>query len=293
MTLDKCKATVVVPTTGERGSLLPYSIGSIQKQSIEDVEIFIIGDGVSDMTRKTIYELQEQDNRIRFFDHPKHRRRGEVYRHQALQDARGEFVCYLCDRDLMLPDHVEVLSGLLKTCNFAFTTFIRVREDQSVMLDHYTRYFGPAKKAKKKWVRTADISLSNVGHTLKLYQKLPYGWRTTPEGQFTDTYMWKQFLAHPDCNAYSHHKPTILYFKRGHFPGVPVSKRKKELELWSKKIVTEDVISKIKSDAVDELLEDRLRFRLEAMSNPLISIKGYRLDELPSKIFEKIKKCLK
>lgn len=287
--MHSCKATIVVPTTGKRGPLLPFSIGSIQNQTIEEIEIFIIGDGVSGETRDTIQELQKRDDRIRFFDHPKHRRRGEIYRHEALQEAGGEIVCYLCDRDLMLPNHVEVFSTLLETHNFAFTTFIRVREDHSVMVDHYARYFGKAAKTKKKWVRTADISLSNVGHTLQLYHKLPHGWRTTPEGQFTDTYMWKQFLAHPDCEAYSHHEPTILYFKRGHFPGAPVSKRKAELELWSEKISTREAIEKIKQDAIYELLEDRLRFRLEAMSQPWISVKGYRLGELPAKILEKIK----
>ncbi|MDX1640193.1 MAG: glycosyltransferase family 2 protein [Balneolaceae bacterium] len=290
--MSSLKATVVVPTTGDRGALLPYSIGSIQNQTVENIEIFIIGDGVSDNTRNVIEQLQSEDSRIKFFDHPKHERRGEVYRHAAIQEAKGEIICYLCDRDLMLPNHVETLYSLLGNYNFAYTAFIRVRRDHSVMWDHYPKYFGPASENDKDLVYQANISLSNVGHTLDFYHKLPHGWRTTPEDQYTDVYMWKQLLAHPECNAYSHFEATVLYFKRGNFPGAPVSEREKDLEFWFEKISTEEGIEQKKKEAVKGLLDDRLQFRLQQMSNPLISVKGYDLTEVPSRIFQKFSKLL-
>ena len=92
----KIKATVLVPTTKGRGVLLPYSIGSIQQQTIKEIEIFIIGDGVDEATREVIVDLMKVDNRIKFFDNPKGTRRGETYRHKALMEAaKGEIVCYL------------------------------------------------------------------------------------------------------------------------------------------------------------------------------------------------------
>lgn len=288
--MSKLKATVVLPTTGDRGPLLPYSIGSIQHQTLDDIEIFVIGDGVSDATRKVVQKLQSEDSRIKFFDHPKHERRGEVYRHQALQEAKGEIVCYMCDRDLILPNHVETLYSLLQNYNFAFTAFIRVREDHSIMFDNYSKYFGPASEAPKKFVHRGNAALSSVGHTLAFYQQLPYGWRTTPEGQYTDVYMWKQFLAHPQCHAYSHDEATMLYFKRGNFPGAPVSEREKELKRWSEKISTEKGIEAIKKEALKGLMHDRLRLRLRVISTPLISIKGYDLRELSSQLLERLKK---
>ena len=66
-------------------------------------------------------------------------------------------------------------------------------------------------------------------YRLDFYQQLPYGWRTTPEGTFTDRYMWQQMLRHPACRWYSSTTPTFLYFKRGHFPGSPLEKRLPEL----------------------------------------------------------------
>ena len=123
------KATVLVPTSIDRGPLLPLSIGSIQRQTLREIEIFIIGDGVEEITRQQISDLIAQDPRIRFFDHPKHRRRGEPYRHAALQEARGEIVCYMCDRDLMLPDHVETMHRLLQGADFATTLLYHVHPD--------------------------------------------------------------------------------------------------------------------------------------------------------------------
>ena len=40
-------ATVVLPTTGDRGPLLPYSVGSILSQTVRNIEVFIMGDGVT------------------------------------------------------------------------------------------------------------------------------------------------------------------------------------------------------------------------------------------------------
>lgn len=283
------KATIIVPTTGNRGALLPYSIGSIQNQTVQEIEIFIMGDGVTDETKQVIQKLKSDDIRIKFFDHPKHERRGEIYRHQALQEAKGEMVCYLCDRDLMLPDHVETMLGLLEKYNFVSTTFINVKENQGLNINQYISYYGPASENDDKEVQKGNISLSNVAHSLELYHQLPYGWRTTPGDEYTDIYMWKQFLAHPQCNAYSHIWPTILYFKRGDFPGASVEAREKELAVWYERISNGEEIEQIKDEAFKGLLLERRRLRLFRNHHPSkILIKGYTLKEVPQKILKKI-----
>ena len=292
--MSKTKFTVVLPTTGNRGSLLPYSIGSIQNQTIQEFEIFIIGDGISKETRELIREMKEKDSRIKLFDHPKHERRGEPYRHKALQHANSDFVCYLCDRDMMLPDHLETLAGLLKDYNFASTTYIDVKEDDRLSISQYIRYYGEASKNKEK-AQAGTISLSNVGHTLNLYHQLPQGWRTTPKDKFTDIYMWQQFNIHPQCNAYSDSRPTILYFKRGNFPGASVSERKSDLETWSKKITTQPDIDQIKKEAMAGLILEKNRlawFMLKMYKSP-ISIKGHTLKEFIAKLYQKAANLLK
>ena len=281
------EATVIVPTTGNRGALLAYSVGSIQKQTLRNIEIFIIGDGVTDEARETIKKLGKEDSRIRFFDHPKHERRGEPYRHQALQEAKGRIICYLCDRDLMLPNHIETMSELLTDYNFASTTYIDVRADQSLNISQYIGYYGPASETKKGQFK-AGISLSNTGHTLELYHHLPFGWRTTPKNYFTDIYMWSQFHSLPECNAYSHTEPTIMYFKRGHFPGASVAEREKDLARWAPEITSERNIELIKAEAFKGLLTERQQLRIykRNVKKTNILIRGYQVSKVPAKILQ-------
>jgi hypothetical protein len=72
--------------------------------------VLVVGDGVA-TRRELMAELVAADARVRFFDSPKasawrdHRRRAT--------GGRGQIVCYLCDDDLWLPDHVEHLRELL------------------------------------------------------------------------------------------------------------------------------------------------------------------------------------
>lgn len=289
MNSSKLRFTIILPTTGNRGALLPYSIGSIQNQTVRDFEIFIIGDGVAEQSKKIIRKLQETDSRIYFFDKPKHSRRGEVYRHQALKEARGSYICYICDRDLWLPDHLETMKAILRDFNFASTTFINVHENQNLSTGQYIGYFGKASESGHP--NKIGISLSNAAHTIDLYNSLPFGWRTTPKGFYTDIYMWKQFLDHPGCNAYSHIKPTTLYFKRGHFPGISVSQRENELKKWSEKIQPAEAVQKLREEAQQGLLAEWSDLKMRSKS-PLL-IKGRRLAELPSAIIQKVSNRLR
>lgn len=265
------KATIIVPTTGDRGPLLPYSVGSILGQSLEELEVFIIGDGVSSATRAQIQELQASDARIRFFDHPKHPRRGEVYRHQALQEAKGEIVAYLCDRDLLLPNHLEELYQHLQSYPMAAVNFYRVARDQSIGFGKSIPFFGPSELQPAKRVQGGEFVLSSVGHRLDFYRQLPYGWRTTPAQYFTDRYMWQQMLSHPKGKLFSSTTPTFLYFKRGHFPGWPLEKRLPELRDWSQRLAEAPATTMLQQEATEQLLREQLQQRQLLSSKLLIN----------------------
>ncbi|UXX80410.1 glycosyltransferase family 2 protein [Reichenbachiella carrageenanivorans] len=282
------KATILVPTTKERGPLLPYSVGSILNQTEQDFEIFIIGDGVDEETRKVVLDLQKLDNRIKFFDHPKGPRRGEIYRHQALKEhAQGEIVCYLLDRDLMLPDHVEKMYGHLQSYNFCAHTSIKVTENRrDTFTVLYKPFIGTYKKSSPllRFVNKAPFFFSQVGHTLNFYKQLPYGWRTTPSVYPTDVYMWQQFVRHDYINLISSSDLTILYFKRGSHPGLSVEERVLELVKYYAQLNNEKEIDMIKRLAFEGLIEERANLR----SSRLL-VRGYDLWEVPAKIFAKYK----
>jgi glycosyltransferase involved in cell wall biosynthesis len=229
------QATVLLPTVAGRGPLLPLSAGSVLAQTVADIELFIMGDGVDDATRNVIHALMAQDARVRFFDNPKHARRGEPNRHKALAEARGKIVCYLCDRDLMLPNHVETMLALLRDADFAHTLISAITPegrfrfmtaiDLAVAKDRASVHRG--------WTTENGIPLSYAGHTLDMYRRLPHGWRTTPDGEFTDLYMWAQFLAQPECRAVSGRMPTILYFPRYWRQELTVEQKLAELQSWN------------------------------------------------------------
>lgn len=257
------KASVVVPTTTDRGPLLEYSVGSILRQTVTDLEVLVIGDGVYDETRVAIRALQAQDDRVRFFDFPKGARRGEPNRHAVLStEARGEIVCYLCDRDLMLPHHVETLYGLLQRVGFAHTLLWGITPEGDFYHRHKLRL---QKRHHRQYVVSrSSIPLSLVGHRLDMYHRLPYGWRTTPDGIATDAYMWRQFLAVPECRAMSSDVPTILYFKRGSHPGWSTERRREELQHWSARIANPSACEELVREVQDELSSWPVRFHRQA-----------------------------
>jgi glycosyltransferase involved in cell wall biosynthesis len=241
--MNSPKFTIVLPTAIDRGLLLPYSIGSVQKQSIQDFELFVIGDGVNDFTRGVIKDLQEKDPRIHFFDFPKHPRRGEENRHEVLKQAQGKYVAYITDRDYWLPHHLETLEYYFQTYDFASTLNYDVKDDYMI--------FG--RKNLDAW-NAPTWHFSCVGHTLDIYRKLPYGWRTTPEDRYTDHYMWEQFLTFPECKSYCGLEPTVLWFKRGDHPGLSTKERKDLMIKWIN-IMEDKVLFQMKKDnALHEMM---------------------------------------
>jgi glycosyltransferase involved in cell wall biosynthesis len=223
------RATVVVPTF-DHGPTLLRSVPSALGQTVEDVEVFVIGDGVPDVTREIMAELVRSDGRVRFFDNPKGPRHGELHRHAALQHARGEVVCYLSDDDLWTSGHVETMCRLLQGADLAHTMVAAVLPDQTWLLGRMD--LSLAWYRMRLLAGLGHLPLSFVGHTLAMYRRLPHGWRTTPRGSATDVYMWRQFLADETCRAATEHRLTVLNFASAERREWALDQRLDELDRW-------------------------------------------------------------
>jgi GalNAc5-diNAcBac-PP-undecaprenol beta-1,3-glucosyltransferase len=223
-------ATVLIPTY-DHGSTLYHSVRSALGQSLRALEVLVVGDGVPDATRGVMAELMREDGRVRFFDNPKGPRHGEVHRHAALAQARGQIVCYLSDDDLWFPDHVEVMQALLAGADFGHALPLRAFPDGAVggwIVDLSHPFY------RQLHLSGANrIPLSCAGHTTAAYRQLPYGWRTTPDDVPTDLYMWQQFLADPECRLRSGTWPTVVHFPSPERAGWTIEARCAELERWS------------------------------------------------------------
>jgi hypothetical protein len=247
-----------MPTTGDRSAVLPHAVDGVLRQTVEDLELFIIGDGAAEPSRAAIRALQREDPRIRFFDHPKGARRGETYRHAALAEARGPIVAYLCDRDLMFPWHLQTLLDVLEHADFAHTLRFQPLPDGRLA---YTAGRDIAQGADRSDVvrgfRAGNgMPLSMVGHTLAMYRRLPHGWRTTPEGHLTDYYMWQQFLARPECRAAGSPRPTVLTFATQPRTGWSMQDRADELARWRRRLAEPGGYERLLEELVAAMVAD-------------------------------------
>jgi hypothetical protein len=257
MTTSPLIATVLIPTSIDRGPTLKLAVESALRQTVAALEVFIIGDGAHEVTRDAAHALEKIDSRVRFFDHPKHARRGEPYRHDALQAARGRIVCYLCDRDLYLPDHVETMDQLLQDADFAHAPWVRTDEDGGFSPNAVFDLGDPRDRQDFLRGRFLGLPLSLGAHTLEAYRALPEGWTETPPGVFTDAYFAKKILARPVTRARAGTRPTVLYFPRGSHPGWSTAQRQAELLKWHARLNDPAQLPVIREKIYQSLMQDR------------------------------------
>jgi len=227
------KATVLIPTFDHQ-ELILRAIESVKRQTVQDFEVFVIGDGVPHRTRELVAKVCAQDDRFRFLDHPKGPRTGEIYRHQALQEARGEVVCYLADDDLWLPHHLQVMLEAGNSAGFFHTLHAGIHPKiGTYFLPSDLENMGVRRRMCSKIANRFGLSFG--GHTLAAYRSLPHGWRTAPEGVFTDLHMWRQFLMEPRIRAKTVFHATALNFAAVFRRDWTPAQRTEELDRWLEK----------------------------------------------------------
>ncbi len=227
--------TVLIPTH-DHGPTLVHAIASVQWQRETDWELLIVGDGAPTSTDALLAPLIERDPRIRWFPNPKGEGHGELWRHQALQLATGEFVCYLADDDLWLPEHLTVMAELLAAADFAKTVHFlvdlagRMRGEPGDLSRHDVHQ----RMLTKKW---NCFGPTCAGHTLAAYRRLPHGWRPRPDGMWSDLWMWRQWLEAPGVRFNSGHQPSTVHFPSPERKAQTLKQRCDELLHWRSRIV--------------------------------------------------------
>ena len=221
--------TVLIPTH-DHADTLRYSVASVQSQTRQDFELFIVGDGVPERTREVVADLMARDPRIRFFDNPKGERHGEAYRHAALQEARGRYVCYQSDDDLWFPTHLDRMASMLEQHDLSHTMQINLAPDGSAATKMYDARLPDQIERMRKL--HAGFGLASGGHTLDAYRRLPRGWFPAPPGFNTDLHFWLQFLDQPWCRYTSLKWPTVCHLSSVQRRDWPNTERVAELALW-------------------------------------------------------------
>jgi glycosyltransferase involved in cell wall biosynthesis len=110
--VSKPRFSILMPTHS-RVDVVGLAIQSVLDQTVEDFELLVVGDGAAPGTKDVVDAFR--DPRIRFFDLPKAPSYGYGNRNIALREARGEFIGFAADDDLLFPDHFEILAEGLKS----------------------------------------------------------------------------------------------------------------------------------------------------------------------------------
>jgi glycosyl transferase family 2 len=197
------------------------------------IELFVVGDGVEDDTRRAL-EPFLADSRVRFFDRVKGERHGELHRHEALRHSTAPAVVYLSDDDLLLPGHVRQMLELLEGADLVTDLPVNVWPDGSI------RYYA-FDLARPEFVHLlaegrAGGGLTGIAHSREAYNRLPFGWRPAPLGTPTDIHMWQQFLTLPEFSGATSDRLTSLAFPSPLRTHMSVGDRVSELEHWQARI---------------------------------------------------------
>ena len=105
------RVTVFIPTYNW-SSVLPYSIGSVLRQSFQDWELLVIGDCCTDDSEQVVAKIKCEngdDPRIRWINLPQNC--GQQYgpNNEGIRQAQGEFIAHLNHDDLWWPHHLQCL----------------------------------------------------------------------------------------------------------------------------------------------------------------------------------------
>jgi glycosyltransferase involved in cell wall biosynthesis len=98
------RVSVIIATYNWSG-VLPYSIGSVLRQTFEDFEVLVVGDGCTDDSEQVVASID--DPRVRWINLPKNSGHQSGPNNEGLRQARGALIAYLGHDDLWLPHHLE------------------------------------------------------------------------------------------------------------------------------------------------------------------------------------------
>jgi hypothetical protein len=202
------RASILVPTH-DKPLTLPVAVASALAQSVDDLEVIVIGDGVGDDVRDAVHPLLA-DPRVRFLDLPKGPHHGEVHRHTAILQARSDAIFYLCDDDLLLRDHVGDLLALLDDHDLVQCWNGYVRPDGTVHL-FPTDLSDPGEVAAHLAEPFYNaVSITGTAHTRTAYLELDDPWDTTPAGRQPDHHQFTKLMRVPGFRGATSARMTAL-----------------------------------------------------------------------------------
>lgn len=111
----------IIMATYNRAHYISEALESIQKQTYKNWECIIIDDGGTDDTSQVISKILECDSRFKFLKRPDNYKKGlPGCRNYGLDLAKGNYIIFFDDDDIVHPQNLELCIQGVKTDNYAF-----------------------------------------------------------------------------------------------------------------------------------------------------------------------------
>ncbi|UII31435.1 glycosyltransferase [Fulvivirga ulvae] len=167
-------SVTVIIATRNNANTLEYAIKSVLWQTFDDFEVWIIGNNCTDHT-ESIVQNHMKDPRVHWYNLPLYHPHPSKSYNEGIKRAKGDYIAYLEDTDVWLPnhlnDHVRHLQSSstdfgfsIMECKYSFT-----HADVSIPMPQ-EKHYAPA--------------LSTLTHNKAAAERLDY-WKET-HSQFID-----------------------------------------------------------------------------------------------------------
>lgn len=107
--------SIIIPTYN-RAHMLTKTIESVINQTFSDWELIIVDDGSTDHTKELVASFIEKDARIKYIYQENAER--SAARNNGIENASGEYICFLDSDDTYLPNNLKDWYDFLKKKSF-------------------------------------------------------------------------------------------------------------------------------------------------------------------------------
>lgn len=143
----------IIMATYNRAHFIVETLRSIQQQTFEDWQCLIIDDGGTDNTKEVISPILKEDSRFRYYIRPSKYQKGlPGTRNYGLDLAKGDFIIFFDDDDIVHPQNLELCVFELIKGNVSFCRYIR-----DVFLGDFNYNFDYSKAYSSFYIDKRDI----------------------------------------------------------------------------------------------------------------------------------------
>jgi len=246
-------------------ALLPFAVRSVLAQSCAALELFIICDGAPAETVAAAEAFAAADPRVRVFAHPKGERNGEAYRHLALEQASGRYVCQIGDDDLWFADHLAEAAQLLAEADFGALLGLQLHPNGAPFL-HLIDLEHPTVRESMLRNRFNFFGPTCAAYRLEAYRALPVGWSPAPKDIWSDLWMWRKFLAQPGLRFATRPVATSLGLPASLRADLTLEQRQAEAAGYAEQLARPGFREALWRAALLEHAGQALQWRLDGLS---------------------------